>query len=1092
MHVSRILAAGAAVLAFACSLGAQSGFVTVSASHVSDATGGLLASGTISFAPVDNNGKPISFKVGGTNGGQVISQPVTTAVTAGVYSISLADTALTSPVNVCFSVTIVDNVTGYNLLGPGYTCVQPASSGPPATGSQAWCTTAGVCNWDQYIPNLSAQIVTQPGPTGPTGPVGPTGSTGPLGPVGPPGPTGPAGPTGPTGPIGGSLSYPGVTTDSSNGLSVVGGVAAATVTAGGQQLNANLTSTIALANAKPLIQTYADSIGVGYNPLNGNGLVDLGLGWANVITAAYGGTGSANYSIGGDTSLDCNARQFMARVVPGAGSLYLMDTCFTNDTQQWANTAGNLLLSRRTLEGTMFTALIPNSSKNFLQSSTKSGFTNDGVTYQVGMGVTSSTNGSTFSQSITVGSSGVLEGCYLVSNGNTATFTLAVDGANQTDPIGGSSTWITGGDNGVPISTSNGGAVLKPCVGFRLSGFTPGAHTVLVTQTAAGTVNFQWLGTPAPAAATNPIVVMMDVPQLLNNVGNAQYTGTYQSILLAVQALIASDGQNFYVLGARAAMGASNGPNFSPDQTHPSASGSIVITNLAKAVLDPLGFSTAPINLTGKYGMFSIPMTNDISQGFTLNAGNNLNLNASWGGLQTHWIGKGGAIWEGELYSTSGASPQGHVYGGNTNAQTWSWCYWAQNHYIATYNTSLGCDMAIWNGKVTIGGNASGQWAWLIAPTASTFNFYGNQTGLNLWAPMNISPWQARIAGTNYPSPLFEMKGFRTTGSSTAQNDLRFQLSYADNTDNSQATFKLRDGSSNFILDLSDPSITQTKLGNVTTGAASVLLGQSVQAGGIALGSLLNFVQNSATLTGTGWGVSNAVVTGAQPDPFGGMNAVSIQTAFNGGSYVNAPTVPNLVSGTTYTACGFLKGAAGGESLQFLMGNAGSSAFIGATITTTNWTQYAFTAAPTTQLTKTLAFAALVATNQTIYAYGWMVVPGTICLPFLPTTSPVTSPVQATVTPILALGTLQTPVSCSTSGSATFSEPLQGASDKRVMIHLAACVGTASYTYPAAFLNTPGIFASSTVSASLVTSLSTTAATITGSTSTGTIMLEDY
>jgi hypothetical protein len=495
--------------------------------------------------------------------------------------------------------------------------------------------------------------------------------------------------------------------------------------------------------------------------------------------------------------------------------------------------------------------------------------------------------------------------------------------------------------------------------------------------------------------------------------------------------------------------------------------------------------------------MFSIPMTNDISQGFTLNAGNNLNLNASWGGLQTHWIGKGGAIWEGELYSTSGASPQGHVYGGNTNAQAWSWCYWAQNHYIATYNTSLGCDMAIWNGKVTIGGNASGQWAWLIAPTASTFNFYGNQTGLNLWAPMNISPWQARIAGTNYPSPLFEMKGFRTTGSSTAQNDLRFQLSYADNTDNSQATFKLRDAVSNFILDFSDPSITQTKLGNVLTGTGSVLLGQSVQAGGIALGSLLNFVQNSATMTGSGWAVANAVITGGQPDPFGGMNAISMQSAVINAVYNNTPTTQNLVGGTTYTVCGFLKGAVGGESVQFLMANAGSSSFIGTTITTTNWTQYSFSAAPTTQLTKTFGLQSLSGNNQTIYAYGFMVVPGTTCQPFLPTTSPVTSPIQAVVTPILALGTLQSTVNCSTSGTATFSEPLQGASDKRVMIHLAACNGNASYTYPAAFLNIPGVFPSTTLAAQmpgLIPSNTATAVTVagTGAASTGTILLEDY
>jgi hypothetical protein len=93
---------------------------------------------------------------------------------------------------------------------------------------------------------------------------------------------------------------------------------------------------------------------------------------------------------------------------------------------------------------------------------------------------------------------------------------------------------------------------------------------------------------------------------------------------------------------------------------------------------------------------------------------------------------------------------------------------------------------------------------------------------------------------------------------------------------------------------------------------------------------------------------------------------------------------------------------------------------------------------------------------------------------------------------IFAPTSAQTTVSCSTSGSAIFSEPLQGSSDKKVLIHLSACLGTASYTYPTAFTNTPSIFGSSNVATSIVTTVSTTAVTVTGATSTGSVVLEDY
>jgi len=94
--------------------------------------------------------------------------------------------------------------------------------------------------------------------------------------------------------------------------------------------------------------------------------------------------------------------------------------------------------------------------------------------------------------------------------------------------------------------------------------------------------------------------------------------------------------------------------------------------------------------------------------------------------------------------------------------------------------------------------------------------------------------------------------------------------------------------------------------------------------------------------------------------------------------------------------------------------------------------------------------------------------------------------------PVLNLTAAQTVVNCSTSGTATFSQPLQGSSDKKVLIHLAACNGTASYTFPTPFTNTPSVYGSNNVAATIATSVSTSAVTVTGAPSTGSMILEDY
>jgi hypothetical protein len=99
---------------------------TLSATNLCDATGTPLPRGVAYFDPVHSDGTPVEFEFGGTPGGEASSRTVSTQVLAGAFTINLADTLQTRPVNIGYKVRVVDSSTGEVVNS--YPFVQPAGA----------------------------------------------------------------------------------------------------------------------------------------------------------------------------------------------------------------------------------------------------------------------------------------------------------------------------------------------------------------------------------------------------------------------------------------------------------------------------------------------------------------------------------------------------------------------------------------------------------------------------------------------------------------------------------------------------------------------------------------------------------------------------------------------------------------------------------------------------------------------------------------------------------------------------------------------------------------------------------------------------
>jgi hypothetical protein len=131
------------------------GFTAFTAANIQDASGTPLAAGSLLIQPTDANNVPITARSGGT-GGQMIVSAATFLITAGSIGTGkiVADTALTSPTNISYRITVLDPQSRIPAVYKG---VQP---------------TGATFDFDTYTPNVPAQAPYVIGAQGPPGTVG--------------------------------------------------------------------------------------------------------------------------------------------------------------------------------------------------------------------------------------------------------------------------------------------------------------------------------------------------------------------------------------------------------------------------------------------------------------------------------------------------------------------------------------------------------------------------------------------------------------------------------------------------------------------------------------------------------------------------------------------------------------------------------------------------------------------------------------------------------------------------------------------------------------------------------------------------------
>ena len=281
---------------------------------------------------------------------------------------------------------------------------------------------------------------------------------------------------------------------------------------------------------------------------------------------------------------------------------------------------------------------------------------------------------------------------------------------------------------------------------------------------------------------------------------------------------------------------------------------------------------------------------------------------------------------------------------------------------------------------------------------------------------------------------------------------------------------------------------TPTFTGNAYTyinGNTVVLHGSTLAGSGTTTIELINAVNSQPSQLQ--FAQASGTITGSISTDNSGGQTLYINSG-TGGVYMGANAGLN-VQGPIFALGGITNGKTGAGYGIFTMPYTtqfGANSYIDLpdSYATNNfsWRYFNTTSSDHTQIIDKKANVVVMDIGPT--ATGTVTVSGTVAAPVITATGMLVS-----AGPINSTSTLTT-VNGSTAGTATFTEPFQGASYKKVIVQLGSTLsGTASFTFPTAFTSTPLVVNADPA----VTALSATAVTVTGTlTLPRTVVLEGF